>query len=87
MDYSVVPEAFEADLSVDIGVNTPGSGCTFIAQEFSLFFKWLIVCGISSQIESCVEYSPVDFVIRSFKVPVEQDMSVKISIPDGVAGW
>jgi len=58
-----------------------------LAQEFLFLFESSVVGWVSRQIQAPVEDRPVDFVIRAFEMPIQQNVSWAISVSNRVTSW
>lgn len=87
MNDSEVSEPIEADLPVDVCIDSPSCGCALLAQEFLLLLECLVLCWVACEIKSSVENCPVDFVIRTLKMPVEHHVSSDVPVSNRVTSW
>ena len=58
-----------------------------MAKKLLLFLECVVFGGVSSQVKSSVEDSPVNLVVGTLEMPVEQHVSGDVSVADRVASW
>ena len=85
LDYPKVSEPAAAYIIIDSLVDSPSASGSFLLESLLFFFHLQIVIQIVTQVNPSIQDAPVNFVVRSFQVPVHEYMSSAVSISQRVA--